>query len=572
MNAPPWIHNLFRADFLRSVGLYVMRDRLVLVRMRKNFLNLSLVEQEDRALPLGESQQAISELTGWIAEDVREIALKAESESRERAFKQAVLSLLPHFKAGRDSLFVCVPQEQAIVQQLFLPLAAEANLSQVIEYEIERQLPFRREDIFYDYVPMGKRGDKIGVYLLAIPKKSLASVLGVLESFGIRPRGVETTVTAMANFLLFCKGDFSGSAAVIGGHDHDWELIGVQSQPNGWRPTPQLLFSHWVPQSGWAQGPVKELLRECLERSPELYGWGDVDELFRSADLETPPYVDLVALGSERIAGGRAISQSYFLPALGAALRGVREAPLVGGVLREQGAADPGWKTFSRLNVILLGLVLLAVIGWGASFTVKDELRLRQLERENQKLEPAVAALRREESELARLRKELTVLTDLDRRKGEILRVLDELTKLVPTNAYLSNFRFRDQVLEVQGNAENASALIPVLERSPLFENVGFTAPSNRGRDNRETFSLKANLEKAKVEKAIKPDEKAMKPIERAVNPDEKMMRPDEKALKQEEKAIKPNEKAVKAEEKTVKPDEKADEKVIKSREKAAKP
>ena len=546
MITPPWINNLFRADFLRSVGLYIMRDRLVLVRMRKNFTRLSLVEQEDRALPLGESQQAISELTGWIAEDVREIALKAESESRERAFKQAVLSLLPHFKAGRDSLFVCVPQELAIVQQLFLPLAAEANLSQVLEYEIERQLPFRREDIFYDFVPMGKRGDKIGVYLLAIPKKSLAGVLGVLESFGIRPRGVETTVTAMANFLLFCKGGFSGSAAVIGGHEHDWELLGIQNQPNGWRPTPQLLFSHWVPQSGWAQGPVRELLRECLDRSPELYGWGDVDELFRSADLETPPYVDLVALGNERLMGGRAITHSYYLPALGAALRGVREAPLVRGVLREQGAEDPGWKTFSRLNVILLALVLLASIGWVASFAVKDELRLRQLERENQKLEPVVTALRREESELARLRKELTVLTDLDRRKGEILRVLDELTKLVPTNAYLSNFRFRDQILEVQGNAENASALIPVLERSPLLENVGFTAPSNRGRDNRETFSLKASLEKTKVEKGVRVDEKAVKPLEKAVQQDDKAMKPNEKAVKAEEKTVKPTQKAAK--------------------------
>ncbi|MGZ8452911.1 MAG: PilN domain-containing protein, partial [Candidatus Binatia bacterium] len=51
----------------------------------------------------------------------------------------------------------------------------------------------------------------------------------------------------------------------------------------------------------------------------------------------------------------------------------------------------------------------------------------------------------------------------------------------------------------VQGNAENASALIPLLERSPVFENVAFNAPSNRGRDNRETFSLKAEVEKLKT-------------------------------------------------------------------------
>jgi hypothetical protein len=60
-------------------------------------------------------------------------------------------------------------------------------------------------------------------------------------------------------------------------------------------------------------------------------------------------------------------------------------------------------------------------------------------------------------------------------------------------------------VLEIQGNAENASALIPLLERSALFENVGFNAPSNRGRDNRETFSLKAELEKSKEKTTKQP-------------------------------------------------------------------
>ena len=106
--------------------------------------------------------------------------------------------------------------------------------------------------------------------------------------------------------------------------------------------------------------------------------------------------------------------------------------------------------------------------------------------------------MRQQETQLEQLRKEATLLTDLDQRRGEILRVLDELSKIVPSTAYFSNLRYRAGLLEVQGNAENASALIPVLERSPVFENVGFNAPSNRGRDNRETFSLKADLEKAK--------------------------------------------------------------------------
>jgi len=157
----------------------------------------------------------------------------------------------------------------------------------------------------------------------------------------------------------------------------------------------------------------------------------------------------------------------------------------------------PGLRALVALAV-LAALLLIALLGWGASFPIKDELRLRQLQNENQKIEPAIKALRAEEIQLEQLRKESVLLGNLDQRRGEVLRVLDELSKVVPNTAYFSNLRYRAGSLEVQGNAENASALIPLLERSPVFENVGFNAPSNRGRDNRETFSLKADLEKTK--------------------------------------------------------------------------
>ena len=107
-------------------------------------------------------------------------------------------------------------------------------------------------------------------------------------------------------------------------------------------------------------------------------------------------------------------------------------------------------------------------------------------------------ALRAQEEQLKNIRTEQVFFTQLDQRKGEVLRVLDELSKIVPVNAYFTNLRYRAGNLELQGSAENASGLIPLLERSPVFENVGFNAPSNRGRDNRETFSLKADLEKPK--------------------------------------------------------------------------
>ena len=493
-----------------------------MVRLRKSFLNVSLMEVEERELPASD-HRTISALTGWVAEDVKEIALKAENDARERALRQAILSLLPHFNAARDAVYLCVPQEQAIVQQVFLPLAARDNLRQVLEYEIERQLPFKREEIYFDYLPVGQKGEKLCVYVFATPKKSLSGLLAMLESFGIVPNGVETTVTALANYLLFCDGDGSTNAALIAGHRSSWEMVAVNTDNSAWKANAQLLFTYRFPLQEWAQGSGKAVLQESLREIKKVYRCGDLSALNGMVESQLATAEDLSQLGRARLELNKPITEPEVVPAIGAALRGIREASIGGNLLTTDGLDRNGVKVLSAVNSVLLGLLVLSLIVWGISFPIKDELRLRQLQSENRKLEPAVEALRREETQLQNLRKEANYLNDFDQRRGELLRILDELSKLVPTNAYFSNLRYRAGVLEIQGSAENASALIPLLERSPLLENVNFNAPSNRGRDNRETFSLKADLEKAKpgpVKEAIPvPSKETRKEATKEIRP-----------------------------------------------------
>jgi Tfp pilus assembly protein PilN len=502
-----WLEDLVRVDFATSVGLYVMRDRIILVRLRKALHNVSLVAQEAYDLQLADEKHALSGLTGWIPEDVNEIAVKVASDSAEQALRKAMLALLPHCDPRRDSFYVCLPQEQVIAQEISLPAAAAADLKQVLDYEIERYLPFRREDVSYDYVTTTKRGDKIGVMLFAVPKKGLAPLLAVLQSFGIEVQGVESTVTAMANLLMFCAGDESGTVAAIGGHDNDLELVGVQNQERGWRQVSELRYSYWLPEAKFAEGARRELVQQCVKGAAKLYSWGAGRHALSSTNGDQPSGEDLVVAGNQRLGSGLEIAHASVLPALGAALRGLHEGPLDGNVLKTDLKQAQRTGPLIYANAVLIVLLILGLFAWGTTYPVKDELRLRQLQAENEKLEPAVTALRREEEALQKARSEQRFFAALDRRRGEVLRVLDELSKIVPGSAYLSNLRYRSSTVEMQGSAENASGLIPVLERSPVFENVGFNAPSNRGRDNRETFSLKAELEQAKA-KAGKASER----------------------------------------------------------------
>lgn len=492
------LQQISRADFLTGVGLYFLSDRVVMARLRKNLLQVSVLEREVRELPESDNRQAISELTGWVAEDVREIALKAASESRERALRQAVVSLLPHLNPARDAVYLCLPPENAVVQEVLLPLAAQENIAQVLEYELERQLPFKRDDVYYDFIPVGRKGERFSVYLFALPKKNVDTLLNLLDSLDIKVAGVETTITALANYLLFSDRSNAGAVGIVTARPRHWEMIAFKMRSDRWQPETQLLFCNQMPGADWAQATGKELLQENMSLIPKVFHCGDLSALNGLAHEHLAGAEDLAKLGSIRLKGMKAPLEAETLPAIGAGLRGVREASFSANLLRHEGSDRDRNKGLSLLNLLLLGFFVIALAAWAVSYPIKDEIRLRQLQNENRKLEPAVGALQREENQLEQLRKQAGLLMELEQRRGETLRVLDELSKIVPNTVYFSNLRYRAGSLELQGNAENASTLIPLLERSPVFENVGFNAPSNRGRDNRETFSLKADLEKPK--------------------------------------------------------------------------
>jgi hypothetical protein len=214
------LRDLSRADFLRSVGLYFLNDRVVMVRLRKSFLDVGMLEVEERELAQGDNRQAISELTGWVAEDVKEIALRAESEARERALRQALVSLLPHFNALRDAVYICVPPDQVIVQQVF-------RRSRRGQYPAGHRIRDRaavavqaRRDLLR-LLPVGKKGENSASTSLPY-RKNLDGILTMLEPWYQAGRR-ETTATALANYLMFCQGENKGNVTVVAGHGQNWK-------------------------------------------------------------------------------------------------------------------------------------------------------------------------------------------------------------------------------------------------------------------------------------------------------------------------------------------------------------
>lgn len=468
-----WFRSIAHADFLRSVGLYLTPDRLYLARLRRDLLRFSVADV------------ASAQLSG-----------AAEPEARRQLLREALRSLSPHFNPARDPLYLCLSQDTAFECQVLLPMAAQENLRQVLEYELERLLPFRVEDVYFDFVPMGRRGDRLAVCLIAVPRERLDEILDALSGLGAAVVGVETVSTAIVNYLSFCSDDGrDGADVVIGQQNQAWEIIALRRNNRGWSDKTEILFSHRLPEANWVGGLGREIIGGLSQESPRFFTWGAVDDFLELVEGEAIETTALRSLGRSRLRIPDDVSDR-FLPALGASLRGLRESSL--GVNLLPGVRERGEeRLLSRLNGILAVLLFVVLLVWGGSFAVKDEIRLRRLQTELQRVAPSVRTLQQKEEELNKLVKQMEALSKLNENRGEVLRVLDELSRIIPNSAYVTHLRYRDGTVELRGSAINSSNLVPLLERSALFEAVGFNAPSTRrGREERETFSLTAKIER----------------------------------------------------------------------------
>jgi general secretion pathway protein L len=114
--------------------------------------------------------------------------LPAEAQSAE----------FQRLRSGIDDPMVrtvfCIPAERALTRRLSLPAAAEDNLRQVLSFEMDRQTPFKADQVYFDSRVVGHdaSGRNAQVELVLIPRGQLDKELGTLPSGANDLDGVDT--------------------------------------------------------------------------------------------------------------------------------------------------------------------------------------------------------------------------------------------------------------------------------------------------------------------------------------------------------------------------------------------
>jgi len=81
------------------------------------------------------------------------------------------------------------------------------------------------------------------------------------------------------------------------------------------------------------------------------------------------------------------------------------------------------------------------------------------------------------------------------RSGASVSDMLRELTQILPETAWVQEFTFFKREIQLEGFADSASELIPLLEMSPLFKDAVFLSTITKDKDGKERFRIGLKME-----------------------------------------------------------------------------
>lgn len=394
---------------------------------------------------------------------------------------------------GAGRLRVGLDRRLAVVKAIELPPATGGDLARMVGFDLERHVPFPPEQIRFDWLELpGRPGEPRRALVVAAEARTVERPLALVAGAKRQPAALTVACHAMVALLPRAL----PACRAVWAHRHDGvaDLLFLDGRT--------LLTSRQVV----AADPA-ELARE-IRRSLPVVRWSNADQVWLSGPAADDARVwrdELtVALGIRTSAPPFAAPVLPLVAALPADDQGAGLLALaVAAESRSPAlnllpvAARP-WAP-SRGQLVTAGMVaIVALLGlsMGLVHVVRQERYLGRVTDEIRRIEPEARAVDALAAELGRKRHVLAALLSAEEGRVPALPVLRELTEALPSGAWLQALAMGRQGVELTGQADGASALIPLLEASSRLERVEFTSPVTKTQ-SKEQFRIRAAWEKA---------------------------------------------------------------------------
>ncbi len=126
---------------------------------------------------------------------------------------------------------------------------------------------------------------------------------------------------------------------------------------------------------------------------------------------------------------------------------------------------------FFGFVLLMLTVAVLAFPVWNEGQTV-DSLRLKL-----KQLEKSAHLVQAQQLEIDEIVDETARLVESKNSSPSLTGLMNILSQLLPNDTWLTHLKYNNNKLNIQGQSPSASALIGVMEASPLFSNARFVSP-----------------------------------------------------------------------------------------------
>jgi hypothetical protein len=448
------IRRIAKADFADVLGVALRGDVLAVAHVRKRVNVVRVVELAQHRLE-GPADARISEAAAFL----RSFASRAEVEPSRVA--------------------VAVDRAATLIASVAIPASAAGNAADAIRYDLDRLIPVPSDSLYWATTtrPLGTVGERIAVSVFASPKPAVEEASDMVREAGLPISAVTVEPVALADYLGLVGVPLAAVATVSGAREF------LTLCANG-----LVISSHHVDRRARSLGFVKSALREMETTLPERSG--EVPALLRGRAVEEGEQ-SLASLAPADFMPIDASVGEVEIVAIGAALGVIGESAQPVNLLPPamiQSATGFGLRDIALSGgVAAMALMLLVSIG-AKNLSISGALA-SQIE----DLEPKVEQTLRRQDKNAEM---LATVEKLETKsRSRTLSYLKAVTDLIPASSYLTTFRFREDKIELDGISDKASDLIAILESSPYFTGVEFTAPTTKYLSSQERFSLRMRLE-----------------------------------------------------------------------------
>lgn len=151
----------------------------------------------------------------------------------------------------------------------------------------------------------------------------------------------------------------------------------------------------------------------------------------------------------------------------------------------------------------------MAILGgalvWGAGFYIdtqisQQERRNEFLRQEMAKLDSKIEEIRELRAKRERLLERLRAIQDLQGNRPVIVRVFDELVRVLPDDLYYTGITRRDETLAIQGRAKDnkdVSRLMRTMDRSDWFKAPNLNSVNRT--DRARSFDLQVEISRPQL-------------------------------------------------------------------------